>query len=391
MSTGARSSPASFLKHATDVASFYGFTPMRSLEKSFSKTPDKIAHLAQDKGRGIYSFTRSAGLAATYSALHPQEPVLAFYTNPTPSYAPHNLSLDESGEFGLMVAGTSESVGEIVLLKTIAMLFSEWGSPVSRIRINALGDRDSQSRFGRELSLHVRKHIARVDPACSHECTQDPLSLYRCIKGTCREIIAEGPRPVHFLSERSRVHFRSVLENLERLGLPYEIDDLLLGDEKGPHVTFAVDLKDSDATILGAYGGRFDEFFRREARRKDSAGVSASIYFRKKGASRTHFQVLPNPRKPKVYFAQLGLRAKLQGLHVVDMFREAKVPVLQSFDSSRLSMQLAQASSQGVSHLVIMGQREALDGTVIVRTMQNSSQITVPVSDVPRFLKTLRS
>ncbi len=391
MSTGARSSPASFLKHATDVASFYGFTPMRNLEKSFSKTPDKIAHLAQDKGRGIYSFTRSAGLAATYAAAHPQEPILTFYTNPTPAYAPHTVPLEDSGEFGLMVAGTSESVGEIVLLKTIAMLFSEWGAPISRIRINALGDRDSQNRFGRELSLHVRKHLGRVDTSCTHESTQDPLSLYRCTKDSCREVITEGPRPVHFLSERSRVHFRSVLENLERLGLPYEIDDLLLGDDKGPHVTFAVDLEESDATILGAYGGRFDEFFRREARRKDSAGVGASIFFRKKGAARTHFQVLPTSRKPKVYFAQLGLRAKLQGLNVVDMFREAKVPVLQSFDSSRLSMQLAQASAEGVSHLIIMGQREALDGTVIVRTMQNSSQITVPVTEMPRFLKTLRA
>jgi histidyl-tRNA synthetase len=181
------------------------------------------------------------------------------------------------------------------------------------------------------------------------------------------------------------------LENLEKLGLPYEIDDTLLGDEKGPHITFAVDLAEADATVFGAYGGRFDEFFKKEAHRKDSAGVGASIYFRKKGTIKSHFQVAPAARKPKIYFAQLGLRAKLEGLTVVDMFREAKIPVLQSFDSSKLGLQLAQASAQGVSHLVIMGQREALDGTVIVRTMQNSSQITVPLAQVPRFLKTLRA
>jgi histidyl-tRNA synthetase len=391
MSTGTRSSPASFLKHATDVASFYGFVPVRSIEKSFSRTPDKIAHLAPDKSRGIHSFARSAGLAATYASFHPQEPVLTFHATPQPLYAPHSIPLSESGEFGLQVVGTNESVGEIVLLKTITMILAEWGSPVSRIRINALGDKDSQQRFGRELQLHVRKHLGRIDASCTHMPSQDPLSLYRCSMGVCREIIAEGPRPVHFLSEKSRVHFRSVLENLEKLGLPYEIDDLLLGDEKGPHITFAVDLKDEDATVFGAYGGRFDEYLRREARRKDSAGVGASIFFRKKGSVRSHFAVVPANRRPKIYFAQLGLRAKLQGLHVVDMFREAKVPVMQSFDSSKLSMQLSQASAQGVSHLVIMGQREALDGTVIVRTMQNSSQVTVPVSEVPRFLKTLRA
>ncbi len=391
MSTGTRSSPASFIKHATDVASFYGFGPVKAIEKSFSKTQDKIAHLSPEKSRGIYSFTRSAGLAATYAGLHPQDPVLAFYATPNPSYVPHTLSLEDTAEFGLQVVGTSESVGEIVLLKTIAMICNEWGAPVSRIRINALGDKDSQQRFGRELQLHVRKHMGRIDPACTHELSQDPLALYRCAMGTCREIIAEGPRPVHFLSERSRGHFRLLLENLEKLGLPYEIDDLLLGDEKGPHITFAIDLVEDDATILGAYGGRFDEFLKKEARRKDAAGVGASIFFRKKGSIRSHFITEPIHRKPKIYFAQLGLRAKLQGLHVVDMFRQAKVPVLQSFDSSRLGMQLAEAQATGVSHLMIMGQREALDGTVIVRTMQNSSQVTVPVIEIPRFLKTLRA
>jgi histidyl-tRNA synthetase len=389
MSTGTRSSPASFLKHATDVASFYGFGPVKTIEKSFSRTPEKLANVSVEKTKGLHTFRSTAALGATYASLHPQEPVLLFYANPTPAYTPKDVLQDEAAEFGLQVIGTGESVGEIVLLKTLAMILSEWGSPVSRIRVNALGDRDSQQRFGRELALHVRKHSGRLEETCTHEPVANPLSLYSCASGTCQAIISEGPRPVHFLSERSRAHFRSVLEHLEKLGLPYEIDDLLAGDDKSPHITFALDLKE-DATVLGAYGGRFDDFLRKEAHRKDSAGVGASIFFRKKGTTKTHFTLVPTTRKPKIYFAQLGTRAKLQGLHVVDMFRQARIPIMQSFDSSRLGMQLATAQAQGVSHLIIMGQREALDGTVIVRTMQNSSQVTLPVSEMPRFLKTLR-
>jgi histidyl-tRNA synthetase len=390
MSTGSRSSPASFLKHASDVATFYGFTPMRLVEKSFAKTPEKIAHLGLEKTRGLYSFASSAALGGTYATLHPQEPLLSFYATPSPSFLPRSFAGEESGEFGLQVIGTGESVGEIVLLKTLSMILSEWGSPVSRIRINAQGDKDSQNRFARELSLHVRKHMGSLSSECTHTPVQDPLSVFRCVRETCMSVAFDAPHPVHFLSEKSRSHFRMVLEHLEKLGLPYEIDDTLLGDEKMPHLTFALDLEDTDATVFGAYGGRFDEFFRREARRKDMNGVGASIFFRKKGAARSHWGAVPAPKKPKIYFAQLGLRAKLQGLSVVDMFREAKVPVLQTFDSSRLGMQLSQAQAGGVSHLIIMGQREALDGTVIVRTMRNSSQVILPVKEIPRFLKTLR-
>jgi hypothetical protein len=37
-----------------------------------------------------------------------------------------------------------------------------------------------------------------------------------------------------------------------------------------------------------------------------------------------------------------------------------------------------------------MGQREALDGTVIVREVGNSAQTVVQLIHLPRFLKTLR-
>ncbi len=137
-------------------------------------------------------------------------------------------------------------------------------------------------------------------------------------------------------------------------------------------------------------GGRYDEYFKRETHRKDSTGVGAAIYFRKKGTTKSTFTATFASQKPKIYFAQLGLRAKLQGLTVVDMLRTAHVPVLQSFDANRLSMQLAAAAQLGVSHLLIMGQREALDGTIIVRSTRNSSQNIIQVTEVPKFLRTLR-
>jgi hypothetical protein len=134
------------------------------------------------------------------------------------------------------------------------------------------------------------------------------------------------------------------LEHLEHLGLPYELDDLLGGDERGPTVSFALDFVESDATIIAATGGRFDDYLKRETRRKDSVGVGASIYFRKKGANKSSFTSPPKAVKPKIYFAQLGLRAKLQGLTIIDMLRTANVPVLQSFDANHLSLQLAAAA-----------------------------------------------
>ena len=390
MSAPTRTSPAAFLKLSADVASFYGFRPVRDIEKTLV---DRTAHLLNDKvekTRGLHSFATAAMLGGTMATFRPNEPILTFYATPSPLFVPSRMQAREVGEFGLQVVGTPEGVGEVMLLKTVATILNEWGVPLKKIRVNALGDRDSQNRFAREASLHARKHYEKLEPEHRAEVAHNPLALYLSACENCRAVAEEGPRPMHFLSEKSRTHFRSVLEYLEKLGFPYELDELLISDERGAHVSFALDIEGDDATVLGAFGGRYDDYFKREAHRKDTTGVAASMYFRKKGSSASNFSSLSGARKPKVYFAQLGTRAKLQGLAVLDMLRHAKVPVLQSFGASHLSVQLEAARKGGVSHLLIMGQREALDGTIIVRSMQNSVQHIVSVTEIPRLLKTLR-
>jgi histidyl-tRNA synthetase len=332
------------------VASFYGFRPVREVEREHLSTHDAKPR-ALRAGGGLYSFSAAAMICGMRASARPQEPVLAFYATPNPNFVPPRLGTEQNklaagslGEFGLQVVGTPESVGEIVLLKTIATIANEWGAPLTRVRVNALGDKDSQQRFARELSIHLRKHGNRFSEEERKQVNENPFTVYHLHTDTAREVLSEGPRPMHFLSEKSRVHFRSMLEHLVHLRIPYELDDLLAGDDRGPHISFALDFEDTDATIVAAMGGRFDEYLKRETRRKDSVGVGASIYFRKKGANKSNFTSTHATAKPKIYFAQLGLRAKLQGLTVVDMLRTANIPVLQSFDPSHLSTQLAASS-----------------------------------------------
>jgi histidyl-tRNA synthetase len=382
MSAPQRLSPASFIKHAADVSAFYGFHPMKEIERSVPR---------MDRTRGTHSFATVAAMCAASLAQKPRDPILAFYASPSPSHLPARIPSRDVGEFGLSVVGSQDSLGEVLLLKTLFAILNEWGAGVARVRLNILGDRDSKARFEREVASYVRKHQDDIGECCRAQLAKNPFGIYTCDNGRCREIIQDGPRAMNFLSEKSRAHFREVLEHMERLGFPYELDDLLVGDDREPRLVFALDTDAEDATILSVHGGRFDEYMRRLSNKKDASAVSASIFFRNNRLARRHFSPAPSVKLPKVYFVQLGMRAKLEGLTVVDMLRSAGVPVAQSFDAQSLGPQLASAKQQGVSHLIIMGQREALDGTVIVRSAHNSSQTIVELSALPRFLKSIKA
>jgi histidyl-tRNA synthetase len=359
-----------FVSRASKVAEFYGFRP------------------AREYGRGAQSF--GAVLETCSGRVGPKpDTVLAYWATPSPTHLPVGLVPRQTGEFGLQIMGSDESLCDVLLIKTLCAIITEWGNRPVRVRINALGDRDSRARFERELGWHLRKRAGQLCAQCQIQGASSPLATYKCVGESCRASLADGPRAVNFLSERSRAHFRAVLEHLEVLGLPYELDDSLMSDEREARITFAIETEGPSA-IETARGGRYDDYIRTLTGRKDAVGASASLFFSRRGTDRSAFTIPSRGAPPRLYFIQLGARAKLRGLLVLDALRQAQVPVGQLFDAKGLGPQMQSARALGVPYLIIMGEREALDGTVIVRRMANSAQTTVALPGLPRYLKTLR-
>jgi histidyl-tRNA synthetase len=92
-------------------------------------------------------------------------------------------------------------------------------------------------------------------------------------------------------------------------------------------------------------------------------------------------------KKPKIFFIQLGFEAKLKSLGIIEILRKAKIPVMQALPKDKLNAQLTSAEELGIPYTLIFGQKEALEGTVIIRDMSNRSQNTVPIANLPVFLK----
>src|SRR4051812_33269230 len=107
MSAPQRLSPASFVRHASDVASFYGFKPLREVERE----------LLPKRTKGLHNFATSLDVCASRVIDLKGEPVLAYYASASPSHTPFGTLQKDLGEFGLHVMGASESLGEILLLK----------------------------------------------------------------------------------------------------------------------------------------------------------------------------------------------------------------------------------------------------------------------------------
>ncbi|OHA19399.1 MAG: hypothetical protein A3C08_00185 [Candidatus Taylorbacteria bacterium RIFCSPHIGHO2_02_FULL_47_18] len=285
----------------------------------------------------------------------------------------------------LDLLGSYKSIAEAILIKTaIETLRATVAEPVT-LYLNSLGDRDSFGRFTRELSAFYRKNIADMHAPCRQALKENVCSLLSCEHGVCVALRENAPKPISFLSDASRAHFKEVLEYLERLNLPYDIKEHLVGPAGiCSHTIF--EMRAENGEVL-ASGFRYNHLARRAGARREIPCLGATLFVRgRAGQARARSAA---PRSPNIYFIQLGAEAKLRSLHIMELLRNAGLPVAQSIACEKLSTQIAHAESLKTPYFIIIGQKEALDDTALVRDRERSFQETLPVEKLAGFLKRL--
>ena len=91
--------------------------------------------------------------------------------------------------------------------------------------------------------------------------------------------------------------------------------------------------------------------------------------------------------KPKIFLAQIGNLAKRKSLKMIEEFRKAKIEVAESFGRDSLKAQLNRANRMGVKFTLILGQKEALEGTIMIRNMKTGSQELVKLDKIIKVMK----
>ena len=98
---------------------------------------------------------------------------------------------------------------------------------------------------------------------------------------------------------------------------------------------------------------------------------------------------VPIGKEPQVriFLAQLGELAKKKSLVLLEEFRKAKIPVNESLGRDSIKSQLRLADKDGAEYTLILGHKEVLDGTIIIREMNSGSQETVPMDKLVAQMK----
>jgi histidyl-tRNA synthetase len=389
------------LGNSYETAVYYGFSPISApeikkedREKARSLFDADIKVDERDCSKTICAEEKVAILRHYIEKnLHAiPQPVLIFWAG---SISEKNKSEKAGGLklMGLEIIGTGKSIAEAILIKTAFEILKDEGYENLSLSINSVGDKESSNKFCREIVNYYRKNIGCLHAPCRQMFKKDPFGLLRCRNEKCQKIKTGAPKPISYLSEESRFHFKEVIEYIESLGIPYKIDDCLIGDKSfSSHTLFEIydgKIKNQNGDPL-AIGTRYDYLARKIGFKRETPSIGVCMEFPRLKKGRSAGKLKKPLAHPKVFFMQLGFEAKLKSLQVMESLRQAKIPVCQSLSRDRMISQCALAENMKIPYAIIMGQKEAMENSVIVRNMTTRSQDTVKIADLPTYLKKIK-
>lgn len=305
-------------------------------------------------------------------------------------------------QLGLEVLGDGHPVLDADVMAAAYFFYQQLGLPVI-FEVNSLGMPSTRKAYRTALIKYYRGKKKKLCEDCVARYVKNPLRLLDCKNPGCQELMAEAPQLVDVLDEESKKHFTQVLEYADAAGVPYRLNPFLVrGLDYYTKTVFEIfyDEPEEVSTLTGTSegvtneskmieekialggGGRYDVLLKEFSGREVPAlgvglGLERAISLLK--SKNINVKIF---NEPQIYFAQLGDEARKMAMKLIQEMRQADIPVAERLSKDGLKQQLEYASKLGVYYTIILGHKELIDGTLILRDMENGIQETINADKV---------
>ena len=330
-------------------------------------------------------------------------------------------SLNSKKQVVFQYVGEVEAVCEAQLVLICHRICTSLSLPIN-IQINNVGCHDCREQYAKELTGYFRSHRTKLCESCRKLVTKNPVEIIRCSEKSCQEVVEEAPQTLDWLCEKCKEEFIKVLEYLDELEIAYNLNPHLVGQEISESTIFEiwteegsvkkeektdppVDLRSNrgkddkkekveeevqDVEIkpaLIAYGGRSKNFLSKYY--EEEAQVSGIVFHIEKMISQCRKREVKGLEifKADIFVAQLGEAARRRAMVLFEELHGKGFGVAEAFCHSSLKTQLDLANRLGVKYVLIVGQKEVIDGTVMMRDMDGGIQEVVANKKIEEELK----
>ena len=401
------------LREAQSVANFYGFskveTPIIEEAELFIKGTGEATEIVQKQ---MYTFKTRGGenvalrpeftpsfvrLFIEHGLEEESKPVKLWGQGPLFRYErPQKGRLRQFHQFNFEIFGSTHPISEAILIKMFLQILKRLGIEKVNVEINSLGCRECQPYFLKTIKKYFSSRKRSLCSLCKIRIQKNPFRIFDCKEEKCQRIARLAPKITEYLCDGCKEHFSQVTFYLKALKIPYLLSPYLArGLDYYQRTVFEIkpsEMEEKRDTLIG--GGRYDDLIEKFGGKTEGALGGAGGIERIKNLME-ELKISPNLHKRKIEFegkakaflVQLGHKAKLNAIEILDELYAKKIKIAFALEKDSLSSQLKLAAKLGVEYSLILGEKEATEKKIIVRNMETGSQRIIPQTQIIRTLK----
>lgn len=262
----------------------------------------------------------------------------------------------------------------------------------NEVRLNSLGCSACRPEYMKALLGFLKSKRAAICLDCRKKGVKEPMKFLNCKNSKCIRVREDAPQIIDWLCDDCRNHLFKVLEYLDELKIPYKLDSTLLRTYDFYNKTvFEINPVNKDKEkkqeegeeILSlAGGGRHDNLIEMIGGKSvPAAGFSLDME-RVVNQMKNNKSEIPNPAAPDVFVTQIGEQARQKAFSFFEKLRSVGLSVRANFSKSSLKAQLEMATKSGAKLILILGQKEVMEGTVLLRDVESGIQEVININKV---------
>lgn len=393
-----------------DVAASFGYeeirTPafeqLRLFKRAVGEETDIVSkemYVFQDRGGEDFALrpelTASTIRATLEQNLITQQGALQrLYYNSQPNFRYEKPQLGRQRQFhqfGTELLGSLSPMGDADTINFAVSVFRKLGLSNFTVKLNSLASREARAVWRDELIAYLTGHEGSLSAESQKRLRSNPIRVLDSKDKADREIVKNAPLLIDKLEGEDKDHFESVKSLLHSIGLEYTIDPYLVrGLDYYSRTVFEVSSSDLGSQDALCGGGRYDYLVEQLGGPPVPAvGFAAGV--ERLVIALTKLRQTQPQMKVDAYLIGMTGESRPVLFELANRLREAGFATMFDVQERSMKAQMREANRLGTRRVMILGESELANSTIVIKNMEDSSQETLPMSDVVSYFSAMQS
>jgi len=359
----------------TDIVEKEMFTVLRG-DSSYTLRPEGTAGIVR------------AYLQAGYAKTNPVQRL--FHVGPMFRYERPQKGRERCfTQFDVEALGSLDPRLDAEVIHLAACFFEALGIEGLEVRMNTMGDGEDRDRWRVALREYLAPLLGDLCHLCQDRFERNVFRVLDCKNPQCKELCAEAPTILPYLTDENATHFGTVRELLEKLGRKVVVDSgIVRGFDYYTRTVFEVHYPALGARSALCGGGRYDHLVR-DLGGPDLGAVGFAVGFtgtmlvlEKLGLTGERTE-----RVADAYVVTASEALTSEVFLLAEELRAVGISTVYDLDGRSVKNQMKVANRGGHRFAVILGTREHEGGVVQLKDMHAGVQDEVPRDRLAKEMK----